>query len=248
MDPDAPLVVLPVLTTTFPLMPELDPIVFAVPTVTAPLEVSALEPELMLTEPPVNVAPLLKPAASVIAPPSRSPLPTESPILPAVPATASPVEMDINPELPVLDAPVANVALPVTPAALLSMDDAVVIDTRPLDCCWLAPDVMVTSPPSTASVVVDPAVTVTAPPAPLSPSPTESTMLPPPPPAVVPVLTVTEPDLPSKEDPVPMDTDPLGPTPAPSAVVMVTAPLVVPESVTPAPDVRAMEPPVDPEA
>jgi hypothetical protein len=142
IEPEFPLLDVPVATEIFPLVPS--PPAFAVANRAFPLVVLELEPLTKDILPPVEPSATVDPANAEKDPPDAEfPLPTDIRMLPAAPDVAEPVNKFNSPELPLLEVPVNNDADPLVPAVpafdviiiMLPLEDDVdfplVIDTRP---------------------------------------------------------------------------------------------------------------------
>ena len=134
--PEAPFVVEPVATETWPLTPD-DP-EDAVFTTTDPLDFTDPLPVVRDTAPPVSAA-VVSPAEMRTLPPvPELPVPMLNKMLPECPEVASPVLIVTPPELPALVVPVEKTSAPLTPlspaffvANVRSPDD--VADEDPVD-------------------------------------------------------------------------------------------------------------------
>jgi hypothetical protein len=155
MEPDAPVIATPVVTSTLPLFPLIPALLD--PTDTLPEDPLVEEPEDTVTVPPVSSA--LVPAIIETPPPIPSPLcPTESKISPPLCAEELPVATLIPPESP-LTVPVLKLMEPL--AAVPSLAAPVLISTEPLDTESEFPLTTTIEPPVDVSLL--PAFKVTSP-------------------------------------------------------------------------------------
>jgi hypothetical protein len=216
------------------------------------------EPDFKVRPPPALT---LSPAVTLTPP--ETPVPVDDPLLIATPPlcapetppaaldnvntplalpelVADPDETVIDPLFPVADTPLLNTSFPLTPLAPLSADFIV---TTPDEYDVLLPDDKVTKPPVAGFPVpaeVEPAVTVTLPPAPEFPAPTVTAIAPPKPAVAAPVLKDKAPEFPHDDVPLLNVNVPLTPTEPAFGDLITTAPLEVPDDT---PDDSVNEPP-----